>query len=127
MKSHTASDPSADLIAEDLLRIGAVSLSPGRPFTWASGLLSPVYCDNRLTLGHPLIRARIAAAFETIVRSWDRLPQVIAGTATAGIPHAAWLADRMSLPMVYVRSAAKGHGRSRLIEGPLDPGAQVCA
>ncbi len=115
-------DPSRRLAA-DLLSIGAVAFSPDRPFTWASGLLSPVYCDNRLTLGHPAIRRRITDGFAAAVS--DLHFDVVAGTATAGIPHAAWLADRLGLPMVYVRSAAKGHGRGRRVEGPLDPGARV--
>lgn len=112
-------------IADDLLRIGAVSLSPGEPFTWASGMRSPVYCDNRMTLGHPPVRRRITDGFLGLIERHGLEADVIAGTATAGIPHAAWLADRLERPMVYVRSAAKTHGRSRRVEGPLTAGQRV--
>lgn len=115
-------DFSAEL-ADDLLSIGAVSFSPDLPYTWASGMLSPVYCDNRLTLGYPAVRRRITDGFTQAVEGTD--VDVVAGTATAGIPHAAWLADRLGLPMVYVRSAAKGHGKSRRVEGPLAEGSRV--
>ena len=119
------SSATASRLASDLLRIGAVKLSPEAPFTWASGLRSPVYCDNRLTIGHPEVRRRITDGFVEIIRTAGLQPEVIAGTATAGIPHAAWLADRLGLPMVYVRSKAKGHGTSSRIEGPVDPGRRV--
>ena len=119
------SSATASRLASDLLRIGAVKLSPEAPFTWASGLRSPVYCDNRLTIGHPEVRRRITDGFVEIIRAVGLQPEVIAGTATAGIPHAAWLADRLGLPMVYVRSKAKGHGTSSRIEGPVDPGRRV--
>lgn len=116
-------DEQARRIAGHLLRIGAVSLSPSDPFTWASGRLSPVYCDNRLTLGYPQVREEIAAGFAAIIEA-ERFPcDVIVGTATAGIPHAAWLADRMKLPMAYVRSSAKAHGRGNQIEGLAPSGA----
>lgn len=115
-------DRSGEL-ADDLLTIGAVSFSPESPYTWASGMLSPVYCDNRLTLGYPAVRRRITDGFAESVVGTD--VDVVAGTATAGIPHAAWLADRLGLPMVYVRSAAKGHGKSRRVEGPLAEGSRV--
>lgn len=112
-------------LAGDLLRIGAVALSPDRPFTWASGLRSPIYCDNRMTLGHPEVRRRIADGFVALLGRIALRPDVVAGTATAGIPHAAWLADRLDVPMVYVRSAAKEHGKARRIEGPLTGGSRV--
>jgi orotate phosphoribosyltransferase len=112
-------------IANELLRIGAVSLSPSEPFTWASGRLSPVYCDNRLSLGYPSVRELIAEAFEQTVRR-EHIPcDVIVGTATAGIPHSAWLAQRMGLPMAYVRSSAKGHGKGNQIEGLAPRGAKA--
>ena len=116
-------DDVARRIAGHLLRIGAVSLSPSDPFTWASGRLSPVYCDNRLTLGYPDVRADIANGFAEIVRNFQLPCDVVVGTATAGIPHAAWLADRMGLPMAYVRSSTKAHGRGNQIEGLAPEGA----
>jgi len=125
MEADSVRDPLAARLAGDLLRIGAVTLSPGSPFTWASGLRSPVYCDNRTTLGHPDVRRRIAAGFQAVLSREGLAPDVVAGTATAGIPHAAWLAERLDAPMVYVRSAAKKHGTSRRIEGPLAPGCRV--
>jgi orotate phosphoribosyltransferase len=125
MAPERTTDSLAAALAGDLLRIGAVALSPNRPFTWASGLRSPIYCDNRLTLGHPSVRRRIADGFVSVLQSTGLRPDVVAGTATAGIPHAAWLADRLDLPMVYVRSAAKGHGKARRVEGPLAPGSRV--
>lgn len=112
-------------IAGHLLRIGAVVLRPGDPFTWASGLRSPIYCDNRLTIAFPEVRSRIASGFETLLRASGIHPDVVVGTATAGIPHAAWLADRMNLPMAYVRSAAKAHGKGNQIEGRIEPGQRT--
>ncbi|HEX7069792.1 MAG TPA: orotate phosphoribosyltransferase [Rhodothermales bacterium] len=112
-------------LAAELLSIGAVAFNPEKPYTWASGLLSPVYCDNRLTISHPRIRRLITDGFAGVVASTGYRPEVVAGTATAGIPHAAWLADRLELPLVYVRSAAKGHGRGRRVEGALDSGRRV--
>lgn len=110
-------------IAEALLNIGAVTLSPEKPYTWSSGLKSPIYCDNRLTLSYPDVRDLIIDGLVDKVRSLK--PDVIAGTATAGIPHATLLADRLGLPLVYVRSSAKGHGKGNQIEGRLEPGARV--
>lgn len=104
-------------VARDLLRIGAVRLAPEEPFTWSSGLRAPIYCDNRLALAHPDVRSRIAGGFAELVREHDLQPDLVAGTATAGIPHAAWLSDRLDLPMAYVRSEAKEHGRGRRVEG----------
>lgn len=112
-------------IARHLLRIGAVSLSPSDPFTWASGRLSPVYCDNRLTLGYPDIRSDIAAGFAALMRENSIPCDVVVGTATAGIPHAAWLAERTGLPMAYVRSKAKEHGRGNQVEGLAPEGAHA--
>ena len=113
---------AAEAVARDLLRIGAVTLRPSDPFTWASGRLAPVYTDNRLTLAHPDVRARLTDAFASLVRAQATPPSVIAGTATAGIPHAAWLSDRLGLPMSYVRSKPKGHGAGNQIEGRAEQG-----
>lgn len=109
-------------IAADLLTIRAVILAPDDPFTWSSGLRAPIYCDNRLTLSYPTVRRTIASGFEEQLHHHELAPQVIVGTATAGIPHAAWLADRLDLPMAYVRSEAKAHGRGNQIEGIVEPG-----
>jgi orotate phosphoribosyltransferase len=109
-------------IAEILLNVGAVELNPNEPFTWASGIESPIYCDNRLTMSDPVGRKQIAVGLADLIRTIYPETTIIAGTATAGIPHAAWVADILGLPMVYVRSSAKGHGRSRQIEGKINPG-----
>ncbi|WP_243458184.1 orotate phosphoribosyltransferase [Sporosarcina sp. Te-1] len=104
-------------IAKILLNVGAVELSPNDPFTWASGIQSPIYCDNRLTMSDPAGRKQIAEGLAQLIRSHFPETTLVAGTATAGIPHAAWVADILGLPMVYIRSKAKGHGRSKQIEG----------
>lgn len=114
-----------ETIAKHLLSIGAVELKPNDPFTWASGIKSPIYCDNRLTLSYPLIRKDIAKGFVQLIRTHYPDVQMIAGTATAGIPHAAWVADLMDLPMCYVRSSTKGHGKQNMIEGKLHKGQRV--
>lgn len=110
-------------IASALLRIEAVTLSPNDPYTWASGLRSPIYCDNRLTLSYPEVRSLIADALAEKVKGLA--VDVIAGTATAGIPHAAFVAERLGLPMVYVRSGNKKHGKGNQIEGVIQPGQRV--
>ncbi|XEC96894.1 orotate phosphoribosyltransferase [Paenibacillus tarimensis] len=112
-------------IAKSLLEIEAVALRPHEPFTWTSGLKSPIYCDNRLTMSYPEIREQIAEGFATVIR--ERYPdaQVIAGTATAGIPHAAWVSQKLGLPMIYIRDKAKGHGKQNQIEGKLLQGQKV--
>ena len=108
-------------LATALLDLGAVALRPDAPFTWASGWRSPVYTDNRRVLGDVALRRGVRDAFADAVRSSGWTPDVVAGTATAGIPHAAWLADALDLPMAYVRSGAKAHGTGRQIEGaPVD-------
>ena len=112
-------------IAKQLLKIEAVILRPNDPFTWASGLKAPIYCDNRLTMSYPEIRESIADGFASIIREQYPDAEVIAGTATAGIPHAAWVADKLKLPMIYVRDKAKGHGKQNLIEGKLPEGKKV--
>lgn len=112
-------------VAEQLLEIKAVFLKPSDPFTWASGIKSPIYCDNRLTLGFPKVRQFIAAALAEKIKENFGDVDVIAGTATAGIPHAAWVSDLLDLPMVYVRSKAKEHGKGNQIEGPIAKGQKV--
>lgn len=111
-------------VAENLLQIKAIKLSPQNPFTWASGLKSPIYCDNRTLLSYPFIRDRVV---EGLVEKSQLFPtfDVVAGVATAGIPHGALLADRLKLPFVYVRAKAKEHGRQNLIEGELKPGQKI--
>lgn len=112
-------------IAASLLDIEAVTLSPNEPFTWSSGIKSPIYCDNRMTLSYPNVRRMIAGEFETIIKEKFPDVDVIAGTATAGIPHAAWVSELLELPMVYVRGSAKGHGKQNQIEGKLSSGQKV--
>ncbi len=118
-----AHDPA--LIAQALLENQAVFLRPEDPFTWTSGIKSPIYCDNRLLIALPTVRRQVTRAFADLVSNMTVKPEVIAGTATAGIPWAAWLAEATGLPMVYVRSSAKSHGRQNLIEGKLTPGQSV--
>lgn len=108
-------------IAEALLRIKAVRLNPANPFQWASGWLSPIYCDNRQTLSYPEIRSLVRDAFVAEVGASFPDADGVAGVATAGIPHGALLADALDLPFIYVRSKAKGHGLNNQIEGVLDP------
>lgn len=112
-------------IAEHLLEIKAVALSPNDPFTWSSGMRSPIYCDNRLTLSYPVIRKAIASGLQKTIAAKFPEAELIAGTATAGIPHAAWVSDLMDLPMCYVRSKPKGHGQGNQIEGKAQPGQKV--
>ncbi len=104
-------------IAKDLLDIKAVFLSPNQPFTWASGIKSPIYCDNRITMSYPAIRKEIAQGLAYKIKENYPEVEVIAGTATAGIPHAAWVAELLNLPMVYIRSKPKDHGKGNQIEG----------
>jgi len=112
-------------VAQALLTQKAVFLRPAEPFTWASGIKSPIYCDNRLLISKPETREFITQAFVELVNTHNLRPEVIAGTATAGIPWAAWLAQALRLPMVYVRSSAKDHGRKNLIEGEVMPDART--
>ena len=113
------------LIAKDLLSIKAVFFSPDNPFTWASGIKSPIYCDNRLTLTTPKVRTDVETALaETIAREYPDV-EVLMGTSTAGIAHAAITAHLMGLPMGYVRGGAKDHGRKNQIEGRLEAGQKV--
>jgi len=113
------------LIARDLLSIKAVFLRPEQPFTWASGIKSPIYCDNRLTLTAPAVRADVETGLVQLIRKHYPEAEVLMGTATAGIAHAAITAQFMGLPMGYVRSGAKDHGRGNQIEGRLDAGQKV--
>lgn len=115
----------AEQIAKDLLSIEAVSLSPDEPFTWASGLKSPIYCDNRVTMSYPEVRRAIAQGLAAKIKEKFPNVEVIAGTATAGIPHAAWVAEILDLPMVYIRSKAKDHGRGNQIEGRITEGQKM--
>lgn len=112
-------------IANDLLAIKAVELRPNDYFTWTSGLKSPIYCDNRLTMSYPKVRREIARGMVEIIREQFPEVEVIAGTATAGIPHAAWVSELLDLPMVYVRDSAKKHGKTNQIEGRINQGAKV--
>lgn len=113
------------IIAESLLEIKAVSLRPNDPFTWTSGIISPIYCDNRLTLSYPEIRKKIAAGLAEIITEKFPGTELVAGTATAGIPHAAWVSEVLNLPMCYVRSKAKEHGKGNQIEGKAEKGQKV--
>ncbi|MBO0431256.1 orotate phosphoribosyltransferase [Enterococcus sp. DIV0660C] len=113
------------LIAKDLLEIEAVFLNPTQPFTWASGLKSPIYCDNRITMSYPKVRQEIANGLAKKIKAEFPEVEVIAGTATAGIPHAAWVADILDLPMVYIRSKAKDHGKGNQIEGRIFEGQKM--
>lgn len=115
----------AGRIADDLLETGAVVLRPEQPFTWSSGLRSPIYCDNRITISHPDVRERIAEGFAAQIRRLHPEAEVVAGAATGGIPHAAWVSQKLGLPMVYVRDKPKGHGRQNQIEGVLKPGQKT--
>ncbi|MGP4059749.1 orotate phosphoribosyltransferase [Halobacillus sp. H74] len=112
-------------LISDLLAIGAVRIETEDFFTWTSGIKSPVYCDNRLTMSYPKIRRQIAETFVKKINRIEPAIGVIAGCATAGIPHAAWVADQMDLPMVYVRSSAKKHGKGNQIEGQIESGQRV--
>ncbi|WP_026685095.1 orotate phosphoribosyltransferase [Heyndrickxia coagulans] len=112
-------------IAGQLLDIEAVFLKPGEPFTWSSGIKSPIYCDNRITLSYPNLRKEIAIGLKKLIEAHFPETEVVAGTATAGIAHAAFVSDLMNLPMVYVRSSAKTHGKGNQIEGRVSTGQKV--
>ncbi|MCQ2771666.1 MAG: orotate phosphoribosyltransferase [Bacilli bacterium] len=113
------------LIAKDLLSIKAVFFRPEEPFTWASGIKSPVYCDNRLTLTAPAVRTDVETSLAETVKKYYPEVEVLMGTSTAGIAHAAIVGHLMNLPMGYVRSGAKDHGRQNQIEGRLEKGQKV--
>lgn len=113
--------------AKLLVSIGAVELrtDPASWFTWASGERAPIYCDNRVVISYPAVRTQIADGLAAAIRRTHPDAQVIAGTATAGIPHAAWVAERLDLPMVYVRGSAKDHGKAKRVEGRALRGERV--
>lgn len=115
---------SSHLIADILLDIQAVKLDPVNLFTWTSGIKSPIYCDNRQIISYPSLRRKVVEAFCQRAKAAGDV-DVVAGTATAGIPWAAWIADKLELPMVYVRGGAKGHGLKNAIEGKYQPGQKA--
>lgn len=112
-------------VAADLLKIGAIKLSPKEPFTWASGWKSPIYCDNRLSLSYPDVRSKIKTALALAISNEFNGIDVIAGVATAGIPQGALVADELGLPFIYVRSKSKGHGLQNMIEGKIEKGQKI--
>ena len=113
------------LIAKELLSIGAVFLRPEEPFTWASGIKSPIYCDNRLTLSAPATRDKVEHGLAQLVKEYHPECEMLMGTSTAGIAHAAITATLLGLPMGYVRGENKSHGRNNRIEGRMEPGTKV--
>ena len=115
----------ARITAGHLLESRAIVLQPDHPFTWASGWLSPIYCDNRVTLSYPAVRNHIKEAFQKTILEKFGKPDLIAGVATGAIAHGALVADLMELPMIYVRATAKDHGRQNLIEGRMEPGQKI--
>lgn len=123
MKNLTL-EQRAEAIAERLLQIKAIKLSPQNPFTWASGIKSPIYCDNRILLSYPDIRSQVIDSMVALSETFQSF-DTIAGVATAGIPHGALLAQALNLPFIYVRSKAKEHGRQNQIEGELKPGSKI--
>lgn len=112
-------------IAKALLSIKAVFLRPDEPFTWASGIKSPIYCDNRLVLSYPEVRRQVESGLAALIRQHYPACELVAGTSTAGIAHAALVAEILNLPMAYVRGSAKDHGRNTLIEGRVEAGQKV--
>lgn len=112
-------------IAKSLLSIEAIFLRPEEPFTWASGIKSPIYCDNRLTLTAPEVRTKVENGLAELVKEYYPEAEVLMGTSTAGIAHAAITADKLNLPMGYVRASSKDHGRQNQIEGKLEKGQKV--
>lgn len=118
-------ESSALKIAEFLLQIKAIKLEPSKPFTWASGWKSPIYCDNRVTLSYPKVRTYIRQEFVNIILDKFGKPDVIAGVATGGIAQGALVAEELGLPFVYVRSEAKKHGLTNMIEGIVEKGQSV--
>ena len=112
-------------VARNLLKIKAVFLKPNDPFTWASGIKSPIYCDNRLTLSYPETRRVVAQGLAEVIRKYYPTCEVVMGTSTAGIPHAAFVSEILDMPMGYVRGGAKDHGRGNQIEGVVPVGKDV--
>ncbi|WP_162341987.1 orotate phosphoribosyltransferase [Cyclobacterium salsum] len=116
---------TAPLIAKKLLEIKAIKLSPKKPFSWASGWKSPIYCDNRLSLSYPEVRTLIQEKLTKAIQTHFLNVEVVAGVATAGIPQGVLIADKLNLPFVYVRSKPKDHGMENMIEGKITPGQKV--
>lgn len=116
---------SSDIASKILLKLKAVTLSPNKPFTYASGIISPVYTDCRVLIGYPEERKQIRDLYIEAIKNSGAEFDIVAGTATAGIPHAAWIAEELNLPMIYVRGKAKDHGKENLVEGPLEKGQKV--
>ncbi|HPX06430.1 MAG TPA: orotate phosphoribosyltransferase, partial [Tenuifilaceae bacterium] len=112
-------------VVKNLLQINAIKLNPSNPFTWASGWKSPIYCDNRKTLSYPAVRNLICDKFAELIRAKYPNVEVIAGVATGAIAHGMLVADRLNLPFVYIRSAAKKHGLENLVEGDIKSGQKV--
>ncbi|HCJ52394.1 MAG TPA: orotate phosphoribosyltransferase [Candidatus Kerfeldbacteria bacterium] len=112
-------------VATILLKIRAVTLSPKEPYTFTSGLKSPIYCDNRLLMSYPEFRKRVIDEFIAVIQKNHLTFDIVGGTATAGIPHAAWIADRLEKPMIYIRGASKEHGKKNQIEGKLGKDQKV--
>lgn len=112
-------------LVQDLLDIRAVQINTKHYFTWTSGVKSPIYCDNRLIISYPEIRKKVTEGFIARIEANNWKPDVIAGCATAGIPHAAWLSTALDLPLVYIRSKPKAHGKGNQIEGIIKPGQRV--
>jgi orotate phosphoribosyltransferase len=121
---HTTTNTDRQ-IAATLLQIGAIQLRPSKPFTWSSGWLSPIYCDNRLTLSYPKARTFIKESLVKLIQQEHPQVEAIVGVATAGIPQGALVADSLNLPFVYVRSKPKEHGMANMIEGKVTPGQKV--
>ena len=115
----------ATQVANDLLKIGAVKFSPEAPFTWASGIKSPIYTDNRMTIGFPEVRQNIFKGLAELITTHYGDVEIVGGVATAGIPHAAWVAETLNKPMIYVRSKPKDHGAGRQTEGAEVAGKKV--
>lgn len=112
-------------IAQSLLDIGAVALSPNDLFTWSSGIKSPIYCDNRFTLAYPKVRNEIRDGLIALIQEHFSDAEIVSGTATAGIPHAAFISEKLDMPMSYVRSKSKSHGKQNQIEGAQSNGKKI--
>ncbi len=116
---------SSETVNKILLKLKAVTLNPAKPFRYASGILSPVYTDCRVLIGYPEERNQIRDLYIEAIKQSGIKFDIVAGTATAGIPHAAWIAEKLDLPMIYVRGKAKDHGKENLVEGPIEKGQKV--
>lgn len=116
---------SSEVVNKILLKLKAVTLNPAKPFRYASGILSPVYTDCRVLIGYPEERNQIRDLYIEAIKESEIEFDIVAGTATAGIPHAAWIAEKLNLPMIYVRGKAKDHGKENLVEGPIEKGQKV--